>query len=623
MRTVRAEGSWAGEYSQQRKDGTAFWAESFMSLVSGDDDVPIGFVSIDRDVTERKRAAQALQTSENRFRALYDETPSMFFTVDLQGAILSANQAGARQLGYATHELVGVALSSLHPGNENEKVERQLQACIAEPKRVHRWDARTLRKDGTFLWLRETARVVSGVAGEMATILIVCEDCTEAHNLSEQLSYQASHDALTGLVNRRAFENRLERVLETARCHNTTHALCYLDLDQFKVINDTCGHVAGDELLRQLGRYLSAQVRKRDTLARLGGDEFGVLMERCSLEQAQRVAESLRKAIESFRFLWEDKSFSVGVSIGLVPITRASEHITGVLRAADNACYAAKDTGRNRIHVYHEADVELVKRHREMQWVVRMNRALEEDRFHLSFQPIVPVDGRQSDWTHYELLLWMEDDDGRILPPGAFLPAAERYNLAARLDRWVIDAAFEWLTRHPAHLEHLSLCAINLSGHSLGDQKFLDALIRRFRERAIPAHKICFEITETAAISNLADAARFVRALRELGCRFALDDFGSGLSSFAYLKTLPVDFLKIDGMFVRDITEDPVNLTMVRSINEIGQVMGKQTVAEFVESEAVLEKLREIGVDYAQGYFMGRPRPLEEITVRSSDGPGS
>ena len=537
----------------------------------------------------------------------------MFFTVDLKGAILSANQAGARELGYAAEELVGVALSSLHPRNESEKVERQLRACIAEPERVHRWEVRTLRRDNTLLWLRETARVISGVTDETATVLIVCEDCTEAHDLSEQLSYQASHDALTGLVNRRAFENRLERVLETARRHHTTHALCYLDLDQFKVINDTCGHVAGDELLRQLSRYLSAQVRKRDTLARLGGDEFGVLMERCSLEQARRVAEALRKAIESFRFLWEEKSFSVGVSIGLVPVTRASEHITGVLRAADNACYAAKDTGRNRIHLYHEADAELVKRHREMQWVVRMNRALEDDRFHLSFQPIVPIDGGSSDWTHYELLLWMEDEDGRILPPGAFLPAAERYNLAARLDRWVIDAAFEWLTRHPAHLEDLSLCAINLSGHSLGDQKFLDSLIDRFRERAIPANKICFEITETAAISNLADAARFVKALKALGCRFALDDFGSGLSSFAYLRSLSVDYVKIDGMFVRDIHRDSIDLALVKSINDIGHIMGKKTIAEFVDSEAVLEKLGEIGVDFVQGHAIGKPRPLSEL----------
>ncbi len=486
-----------------------------------------------------------------------------------------------------------------------------LARCFAQPGVVHRWEICKLRKEGSLLWVRESARVVENLEGRRL-MLTVCEDITEARDLSQQLSYQATHDALTGLVNRREFENRLRRVIETVQGGDDEHALCYLDLDQFKVINDTCGHVAGDELLRQLATLLQQQTRKRDTLARLGGDEFGVLLERCSLAQARRVAKAIRKAIKGFRFLWEDKSSVIGVSIGLVPITAASGGITQVMSAADTACYAAKDAGTNRIHVYREDDAELARRYGEMQWVARIIRALEEDRFRLALQPIAAtVDDGHGE--HYELLLRMEDEQGDTVWPDSFLPAAERYNLSAKIDRWVIDTALDWFSARPQRLERLYLCSINLSGHSLSDESFLDFLIRKFRESGVPPGKICFEITETVAIINLTSARRFIGALKELGCRFALDDFGSGLSSFAYLKNLPVDFIKIDGVFVRDIVDDPIALAMVNSINEIGHVMGKQTIAEFAENEPILAKLRALGVDYVQGFAVGRPRVVERM----------
>ncbi|MCH7696907.1 MAG: EAL domain-containing protein, partial [Proteobacteria bacterium] len=488
-----------------------------------------------------------------------------------------------------------------------------LHQCFAEPDTVHHWELRMVRADGLILWVRETARVVTDTQGE-STALIVCEDITEIRQLTEQLSFQASHDALTGLVNRREFEHRLQRVLDTARNEQTEHALCYLDLDQFKVINDTCGHVAGDELLRQLGSLLQKEIRKRDTLARLGGDEFGVLMEHCSLKQAKRVATKLRKAIEAFRFVWEERSFAIGVSIGLVPITATSMNTIEILKQADAACYAAKDRGRNRIHVYHQDDTELAQRHGEMQWVAQINRALEEDRFCLYMQTIKPLLAHADDTgDHYELLLRMREEDKRLIPPGAFLPAAERYNLSTRLDRWVLDHAFDWLLGNPGHLERLAHCAINLSGLSLGDDEFLEHVIARFEETGIPPGKICFEVTETAAIANLSSATVFIKALKELGCQFALDDFGSGLSSFAYLKTLPVDYLKIDGMFVKNIETDRIDLAMVKSINDIGKVMNIRTIAEFVENDGILEKLKEIGVDYAQGFGIAKPQPIESM----------
>jgi len=440
-------------------------------------------------------------------------------------------------------------------------------------------------------------------------------DVTERKRAEQMLSFQATHDALTGLVNRSEFERRLARMLETTRTSQDTHALCYLDLDQFKVINDTCGHMAGDELLRQLGRLLSVAVRKRDTLARLGGDEFGVLMEHCTLTQALRVANELRSTVTEFHFVWDRQIFRIGVSIGLVPITETSESVANLLSTADSACYVAKEEGRNRVHVHQLGDTELARRQGEMRWVARIDQALEDQRLQLWSQPIVPVMTGSGEGEHFELLLRLVDEQGKIIPPGAFLPAAERYGLSTKLDRWVVGAAFDWLNRNPKLLERLHLCCINLSGTSLADEDFLKFMQERLEQSKIPPQKICFELTETAAISNLSRAMTFMGILKARGCLFALDDFGSGLSSFAYLKTLPVDYLKIDGAFVKDIVNDEVSLAMVRSINDVGKVMGKRTIAELVENDAILEKLREIGVDCAQGYGISRPAPILETAL--------
>ncbi len=451
--------------------------------------------------------------------------------------------------------------------------------------------------------------------GSVVGVVVNVRDVTEARRLSEQLSYQASHDALTHLINRFAFENYLQEFLDSARAEGIGHVLCYLDLDQFKLINDTCGHTAGDELLRQVAAVLKEKIRERDILARLGGDEFGLLLERCSVSHAQRVTNEMQKALISYRFQWEEKTFTIGASIGVVAINQASESAASVLGKADAACYAAKDAGRNRVHVYYEDDVELAKRRGEMHWVSVINRALDENRFDLVFQPIRSLGKVQVDGEHYELLIRMQGENGGTVAPGAFLPAAERYGISTNIDRWVIEAAFGWLRDHPLNLKRLFLCSINLSGTSLSSKGFMEFVVQQFEDKNLPPQKICFEITETAAIANLAHATQFIAALKKLGCRFSLDDFGSGLSSFAYLKNLPVDFLKIDGMFVKDIVEDPIDFAMVKSINEIAHVMGKQTIAEFVENDAILEKLERIGIHFAQGYGIGRPRPLEEMAT--------
>ncbi len=433
------------------------------------------------------------------------------------------------------------------------------------------------------------------------------------HASQKELTYQANHDVLSGLVNRRGFELHLSYAMETKQAENAEHVFCYLDLDQFKVINDTCGHIAGDELLRQISQLLKKHVRKHDVLARLGGDEFGILMVNCDIENAKSIAQNLIDKVSRYRFLWEDKPFAISVSIGIAPVSDCINNANDLLRNADIACYAAKDAGRNCFRIYTESVLDIAKVHGEMQWVTKINWALENNKFCLYAQIIQPNVLNEHCGFHYEVLLRMIDETGLLISPNAFLPAAERYHLMTKIDKWVIRNQFDYLSRHPEHLAALELCSINLSGPSLTAPGFLQAVIDYLYYYQIPAEKICFEITETAAISNLTDATNFINEMHKKGCSFALDDFGTGLSSFAYLKYLPVDFLKIDGVFVKGIVDDPIDYAMVKSIHEVGRVMGKKTVAEFVENNDVVLKLKEIGVDYSQGYGIAKPCPIEEL----------
>jgi diguanylate cyclase (GGDEF)-like protein len=431
--------------------------------------------------------------------------------------------------------------------------------------------------------------------------------------MARKMDYLASHDALTGLFNRRRFEQHLARALETAQEESAEHALCYLDLDLFKVVNDTCGHMAGDELLRQITGELHKHVRQGDILARLGGDEFGVLLERCPLRQALRLAHELCKSVEEFRFVWNNQTFAIGVSIGIAPIDSTTRTITEALSHADTACYVAKDAGRNRVHVHQPDDTEIALRHGEMLWVSRLQDALDRDRFHLAYQTITPCNAQPNSGLHMEILVRLDDSDGKEIAPGAFLPAAERFNLSTALDRWVIEHSFRWIAGLGERLDDLALCSINLSANTIGDDEFLRLVVKLMDTLGVPGSKICFEVTETAAIASLTRAVGFMTELKKHGCRFALDDFGSGMSSFGYLKSLPVDFLKIDGNFVRDMVNDNIDRTIVKSINEVGHAMGIRTIAEFVENNATHELIAKIGIDYAQGYAIARPQPLSGL----------
>ncbi len=571
----------------------------------------IGIGGLNQEISELAEARRALQESERRFKDFAETAADYFWETDSEDRFIYLSERfqqvrgvpPEQVLGKTRREAFGEALEDAADGEHAAAVREQKPFTVELARR---------RPDGTIVRLQSTGKPVLDHNGRFRGYRGSTRDITDAHVLSEELTYQANHDALTGLLNRRAFEDRLNRVLEAVRKEGSEHVMCYLDLDQFKVINDTCGHDAGDELLRQLCVQLKAKVRKRDTLARLGGDEFGVLMEHCALDQADRVADALRQTITDFRFAWEGREFRIGASIGMAAINASSDSIAAVMSAADAACYVAKDQGRNRVHVSRENDAELSRRYMEMEWVARINAALAEDRFQLLYQPVYPIRTDKRVGHHYELLLRMVED-GKSISPAEFFPAADRYNLSSSLDRWVVRTALRWLNDHPDHLRDLSLCAINLSGHSLTDRNFLYFLTQMLDESNVPASKLCFEVTETVAIANLTAATSFIEGIKSRGSRFALDDFGSGLSSFAYLKALPVDFLKIDGVFIRDLETNAVDASMVKSINEIGHVMGKKTIAEFVENMAILEVLREIGVDYAQGNALGVPAPLDSL----------
>jgi diguanylate cyclase (GGDEF)-like protein/PAS domain S-box-containing protein len=568
---------------------------------------------IDEDKKVINESGQTLRFEKERvkmFSTVMEQSHDAVMVTDKEGRIEYVNPKFIESTGYTKIEILGKNSRLVQPKWASDEIHEEFFKTL-DNNHAWRSEIQYKRKNGEMYWAFESVSFIKDEQGHVIHYLSTHRDITQEYKLNEQLNFNATHDELTKLINRREFERRVEKLLSVVEVDNAEHALCFMDLDQFKVVNDTCGHVAGDELLRQLSSVLHNTIRKRDTLARLGGDEFGLLFEHCSLDDAHRITKSLLNAVQNFQFSWEGRSFKLGVSIGLIAITEKTLVMTELLKAADTACYMAKDAGRNRIHIYHADDSEIQERQGEIQWVPRINQALDNNLFRLYAQAIVPINDNTDQ--HYELLIRMVDDKGDIIPPGAFLPSAERYNLITYLDRWVIAHAFKLLLNHNDFLKQINFVSINISGPSLADPEFLEFVHNEFQQTNIEPEKICFEITETAAISNLNKASLFISLMKKLGCRFALDDFGSGLSSFAYLKNLPVDYLKIDGMFVKDIVDDPIDYAMVKSINEIGHVMGMKTIAEFVENDKIKNMLKELDVDYVQGYGIGKPIPLTDL----------
>jgi len=593
-------------------DGDYRWFRARGRSVRNRDGAALRFAGSLTDIADRKRAEAALFEERDRAQVTLASIADAVITVDLAGRVDYVNPVAERLTGWTAGAAQGRPV-----GDVLVTVDESSGALLPEAVSRALREGQTIEAEsGLALMPREGAPIaidrsiapIRDRAGRIGGAVIVFHDMRRERQYAARLTHLASHDALTGLLNRREFEHRLRAALEEARDEDAHHAVLYLDLDQFKVVNDTCGHAAGDELLRQIGALLRPRLREGDTLARLGGDEFGVLLPHCPPDPASRIAENLRRTIADFRFAWQRRAFAVGVSIGVVNVAQGPRTLSGVLSAADAACYMAKDKGRNRVQVYRPEDSEIALRHGEMEWVNRIHRALAENRFLLYAQPIVPLHGTGA--PHHELLLRLLDEHNEVVPPMAFIPAAERYNLMPAIDRFVIRTAFGALAARPRGTAIPGVYAINLSGASIGDEQFLDFVRAEFDRHRIPHAAICFEITETTAVTSLSRAAEFMGALRASGCRFALDDFGVGVSSFAYLKHLPVDFLKIDGSFVKGMLQDPVDAAMVEAIHRIGRVMGKQTIAESVESVAIRDALAAVGVDYAQGYGIAMPAPF-------------
>jgi diguanylate cyclase (GGDEF)-like protein/PAS domain S-box-containing protein len=560
---------------------------------------------------QRHAFADALQLEKDRAQITLQSIGDGVITTDVSGAIAYMNPAAEALTHWQAEQATGLPLAALfNLLDENAQTDGstliehilsgQLSAGSGTSRLIQRLDGSTVSVTLVGAPIRN--------GGKVSGTVLVLHDMTQERQYIANLSWQATHDALTGLANRREFEYRLEQALHNLTRYNGRHSLMFLDLDQFKLVNDTCGHAAGDELLRHICALLQSGLRENDTLARLGGDEFGILLENCAPDSAEKIAESLRQTVQNLHFVWKGRPFVTTVSIGLVHVAQNPTTLEASLRAADMACYMAKEKGRNRVQVYSPDDSELSLRFGEMAWVQRLHMALEEDRFCLYAQEIAPLGHTEHGSGHIEILLRLHDEAGRMILPDSFIPAAERYGLMSSLDRWVVENVFKIIAQCRAeHQGPLAMCAINLSGTTIGDEAFLDFLREQFVTYSIPPEMICFEITETSAISNLGSAIRFINELKSLGCHFSLDDFCAGMSSFAYLKHLPVDFLKIDGSFVKDMLDDPINRAMVEVINHIGHVMGKRTIAEFVETPQIEQALLEIGVDYAQGYLIERP----------------
>ena len=584
--------------------------------------------TLDKMVSQHEELQQTLRRAVQSESALVREKEMAEVTLhsiadgvirmDEEARILYVNPVAQKLLDRTADDTIGVhSIEALHIVNESTEEELDPVAeCLSLKRAID-------KKDSAILITAHDQQIpvdynlapILDHKGQITGTVMVIRDVQEQRKLSRQLAYQAAHDGLTGLINRNEFNLQLKSLVEDLRgTSGKSHALGYIDLDHFKIVNDVGGHKAGDELLKQLSSTLKNHIRDTDIIARLGGDEFGLLLKYCSLAQAERLAYKICDVVHDFSFLWNGNSFQVSASIGIVPVTPETENVAELLSSADVACYTVKDGGGNHVHIYEQDDQDLSKRRGEMQWVSLIRQALNEHRFVLHCQRIQSLTGFQQEDNFYEILVRMVDSAGNIVLPMSFIPAAERYNLMSEVDRWVVVSTLKTISENRVALGGVSF-SINLSGQSLCNPEFLTFLLSSFQEFQVSPDRICFEITETAAIRNISSAKEFITAVRQTGSRFLLDDFGTGVSSFGYLRNLDVDYIKIDGSFISGI-DDPINRALVKSINEIGQSMGLKTVAEYVENDAILEVVRGMAINFAQGYGIEKPQPLTNLIGR-------
>jgi diguanylate cyclase (GGDEF)-like protein/PAS domain S-box-containing protein len=604
------------EYQAVRKDGTLIDIVMSSVIQHNGGDLPLHSLTVMEDVTERKRVQRELAAQLERLRVTLHSIGDGVITTDARGRIEYLNPVAERLTGWTNAAARG------RPSETIFRIIRDVTRLpVKSPVRVSLSEDRFVDlADQTILisrscqeyYIEGSAGPIRNHAGQTLGVVLVVRDVSQQRRLNEEMKYRATHDTLTGLLNRDEFERRLQLTLTAAHAGEAEYALMYVDLDRFNLVNDAAGHAAGDQVLKQVAGMIGRFARKGAVCARLGGDEFGLILEHCSIKAAQDIAQTVCQGIDAVRFQHGDQHFHIGASIGLVPVDARFPTTASILQAADSACYAAKAAGRNRVHTYF-ADDEMIEAHRkDMQWVHRLEQALDKGQFALHWQQIMPLSD-ETGGLHGEILLRLINEDGTLIPPGAFLPSAERFYMASRIDRWVVREVFEWMAEHRAALSHVDSVAVNLSGQSIGDRDFHRYVMELIESIAFDHQKLCFEITETAAITNLNDAICFFESMRKYGVRFALDDFGSGVSSFGYLKSLPVDYLKIDGQFIRDLVHDRVDQATVRCIRDVAKITGKKTIAEFVETAAVETLLRELKIDYAQGFLRHHPTPLARL----------
>jgi len=567
------------------------------------------------DISDRKRVLERTEEKERAWVTL-ESIGDGIVTTDAQGVIDYVNGAAEGLMGIDHERAVGKKLYeiiSFVDEADGKSLGDPVKKCLNERRRVNLGRRALLlsHSGGGEHSVEINASPIRGKDDDVLGAVAVLHDVTEIRGLTRQMSYQASHDALTGLINRREFERRLGEQLQPAHSGEVGHVVCYLDLDRFKAVNDTCGHLAGDNMLREVAGLLRERVRDSDSVARLGGDEFGMLLVGCPLEKARQIADDVCQVVRDYRFVWRDQIFTIGVSIGLVEISHESGDVEDVLNAADSACYVAKKQGRNRIHVYSARDEAIARQRGEIQWLQRLQSALNENRFELYLQPIISLNGRVETGPALEILLRMTDEHGVQVSPSEFMRAAERYQLMSHVDRWVVQTALSALGQGTIKLPDRRSCGINLSGQTLGDEQFLEFVVDCLDRTGVDPTQVCFEVTESSVVTNLSHAQRFIGVLHGIGCRFALDDFGSGLGSFANLKNLAMDYLKIDGSFMKDLATDEVNQAMVSAMIKLARTLDFQVVAEQVEDQEAFDTVREMGVDFVQGYLVGKPQRLQ------------
>lgn len=598
------------------RDGSVHHLKAAAQVFRDSDVQNVRMIGVNWDVTEVRELTARVAEQHELLRVTLASIGDAVITTDVFAKVTWLNPVAERLTGWSADEALGQDVATVFriiDEATRDVTDNPVPHCLREGRIVGFPDRTVLiGRDGSEHGVEDSAAPIRSASGQVLGAVLVFHDVTEQRRLSGEMTYRAKHDSLTGLLNRDELDTRLRSLLQHAHSDDSQHALLYIDLDQFKVVNDTCGHSAGDELLQRVAKLMQDLVRASDVLARLGGDEFGVLLEHCSTDQAMRVAQKICESMEAFRFVHGEQRLRIGASIGVVPVDRRFATTALVLQAADAACYAAKEGGRNRVHEWVETDASLQHRHVEMQWATRLEKALDEDAFVLFAQRTVPLKATDG-LLHAEVLLRLPDDRGGYFAPGLFFPAAERYHLASRIDRWVLRQVIAQLQQCPARVG-MGVISINLSGQSVGDRDFHKHALALLDEvgPALCTH-LCLEITETAAITNIADASQFVRKVRELGVRVALDDFGAGASSFGYLKQLKVDLIKIDGQFVKNVLDDPLDAAAVRSFVEVARVLGVETVAEFVDRAEVLDWISNLGIDHAQGYYLHKPEPLKGL----------